>query len=136
MGDFLPVGLHMGIPHDRYHADPCERPSLSAHIAMELIKHSAGHAAKIHPRIGGERHAESNGAMDTGSLLHGLILGGGAPIVEVDAKAWNTNDAKAKRDEAMKAGKIAVLAHKFARIQTTAAADRRASCRERVSSPV
>lgn len=111
--------MHLDIPHAVYHADPCERPSLSSHIASVVVSKSPGHAALMHPRLGG-RHFESNEAMDTGSILHGLLLGGGQELVEVDAKDWRTNAAKEAREKATAEGKIAILKDKIARIQSAA----------------
>jgi len=116
MNVYLKPGLYDGIPHDVYHADPCERPSLSSHIASILLNKSPGHAALMHPRLGGHRF-ESSDAMETGTILHGLLLGGGQELVEVDAKDWRTNAAKDVRANAAKEGKIAVLRDKLARIQ-------------------
>ena len=119
MSDFLPPGLHLDVPHDVYHADPSERPSLSAHAAMTLIKRSAGHAAKEHPRFGAEVKKRTD-SMDVGSLLHDFVIGGGGEFVEVDADAWRTNEAKAKREAATKEGKIAVLTGKLATLRKAA----------------
>jgi hypothetical protein len=118
---FLDPGLYDNdlVPHTRYHADPCERPSLSSHIASVVVSKSAGHAALVHPRLG-KPSFETSDAMDIGSILHGMLLGGAADIVSVDAKDWRTNAAKEARDAAVASGKIAVLADKFARIQSAA----------------
>jgi hypothetical protein len=113
----LGPGLHDDIPASVYHYDPCERPSLSSHIASVVVSKSPGHAALMHPRLGGQRFASTE-AMDTGSILHGLLLGGGQDLVEVDAKDWRTNAAKEARDKSASEGKIAVLKDKFARIQS------------------
>jgi len=115
----LGPGLHMDIPASIYHSDPCELPSLSSHIASVVVSKSAGHAALMHQRLGGQ-HSESSDAMDTGSILHGLLLGGGQELVEVDANDWRTNAAKEARAKAAADGKIAVLKEKFSRIKTAA----------------
>jgi hypothetical protein len=112
MAKHLDPGLYDDIPHDVYHADPCGRPSLSAHTAMVLVKRSAGHAARIHPRLGGEVKKRTD-SMDTGSLLHDFVIGGGGAFVEVEADAWNTKDAKERRKNANEEGKIAVLSKKM-----------------------
>lgn len=119
MATILHPGLHLGVPHSVYHSDPSERPSLSSHVASTLISKSPGHAKMIHPRFGALR-GDSSDEMDTGSILHGLLLGGGAELVAVDADSWRTNTAKAARDEARQAGKIAVLAGKLERLQKAA----------------
>jgi hypothetical protein len=111
----LAPGMYLDIPHAVYHSDPCELPSLSSHIANIVVNKSPGHAALMHPRLDGKR-TESSAAMETGSILHGLLLGGGQDLVEVDAKDWRTNAAKEERDNAAKEGKIAILKDKFQRI--------------------
>lgn len=119
--EFLGPGLYSRdeVSHDRYHADPCALPSLSSHIAQIVVGKSAGHAALAHPRMGGQRFVSSD-AMDTGSILHGLILGGGQDLVEVDAKDWRTNAAKEAREAATAEGKIAILKDKLVRIKSAA----------------
>jgi hypothetical protein len=112
----LKEGLHEGVPHEFYHSDPSEKPSLSSHVAQVLLAKSAAHAKLIHPRFGGQR-GDSSDAMDAGSLLHAFLLGGGSDIVEFDAADWRTNAAKAKREEAYAAGMLPVLAHKLADIK-------------------
>ena len=116
----LPDGLHFDIPHDVYHADPCAHPSLSSHVAQVVVGKSAGHAALIHPRLGGKRSKESSDAMDVGSILHGMLLGGGAELVEVNEKDWRKDVAKDARAKAEGEGKIAVLKDKLVRLRTAA----------------
>jgi hypothetical protein len=112
-------GLYLDVSAEAYHKDPCEAPSLSSHVANELLSKSPGHAALIHPRLGGQRF-ESSDAMDTGSILHGMILGGGQELVPVDANDWRTKAAKEAREDAAAAGKIAVLKDKLDRLQSAA----------------
>lgn len=122
MSDHLPPGLYSSqiVSHNRYHSDPCERPSLSSHIAVELVKRSPGHAARIHPRLGGQYERRTSDAMDTGSILHGILLESGPQIVEVDADSWRTDKAKAQKAMAEDEGKIAVLKGKYAAIRAAA----------------
>lgn len=115
----IAVGLHRDVPEHVYHADPCERPALSASIARVLLDQSAAHAYARHPRLGGQPSAPT-GAMERGTLIHALILGG-APVVAVNAENWRTKAAREARDEARAAGSIPILAHELADL--TAAAD-------------
>lgn len=59
--------------------------------------------------------------MDTGTLIHGILLGGGPEIVSVEADSWRTKAAKEKRDEALAAGKLPILAHKLEVVKAMAA---------------
>ena len=109
----LPIGLHDNIPHNVYHADPSERPSLSSHLAGILLSRSPAHAKLSHPRFGGAFPEKPSDEMNTGSIIHGLLLGGGADVVEIDAENYRTNAAQKARDEAYQAGKVPILHHKY-----------------------
>lgn len=91
-----------------YHSDPCLEPSLSSHVAELLVRKSPRHAWLAHPRLGGVRRPPSK-AMDTGTLIHALVLGKGAEIVTVDAPDWRTKAAQQARDDARAQGKTPVL---------------------------
>lgn len=110
----------ISIPHGLYHADPCDRPSLSAHIAKELVRHSPGHAARMHPRLGGQYTKKASAEMDVGTVIHGLLLGSGPEIVEVNADDWRTKAAQQSRSEAEASGKVAMLSRKLAKVKTAA----------------
>lgn len=116
----LSPGLHEGIPHDVYHADPSERPSLSSHCAVTLIRRSPAHAHLGHPRFGGVV-GESTDEQDMGSLIHDMLLGAGAEVVRVDAPDFRTKKAQQERDEARDAGKIPIIAHKHDALMVTVA---------------
>lgn len=107
-----------------YHADPCERPSLSQSIARILLDKSPRHAHFAHPKLGaGER--EERKVFDAGKLVHKLVLGKGADIVVVDAADWRTKAAQTARDEARAAGKIPALVSDYddAKLAALAARD-------------
>jgi len=109
----LPIGLHENISHDVYHADPSERPSLSSHLAGILLARSPAHAKLSHPRFGGAFPDKPSDEMNVGSIIHGLLLGGGADIVEIDADNYRTKAAQEARDAAYQAGKVPILRHKY-----------------------
>lgn len=125
----LGPGLHFDIPHSVYHADPCEFPSLSSHQAGVGLTKSWLHVQANNPRLGGRERSESSDAMDSGSLLHMLVLGSGPEIVTIEADDWRTKAAKEKRDEAKASGKLPILAHKIEPA-------REAAARMRASFPV
>jgi hypothetical protein len=83
---------------------------LSPSIAAVLLQRSPLHAWQAHS-LGGNKRGEVSDEMRRGKLLDRLLFKTGAEIVIVDAKAWNTNVAKAAREQAENEGKIAVLTH-------------------------
>jgi len=97
-----------GVTPEEYHADPCERPSLSASIAATLVNRSPAHAWLEHPRLGGVG-IEPTRAMDMGSLVHRLVLGIGPDVAVIDADDWRSKAAREARDEARAAGRLPVL---------------------------
>lgn len=115
----LPVGLHLGVPHAAYHADPHERPSLSSHLTGILLSSSPAHARLVHPRFGGRGEQSSPDQIEN-SIMHDLLLGGGAEIVEVDAKDFRTDAAKKIRDEALAAGKNPIIKRKLDQLREQA----------------
>lgn len=121
----LQPGMHLGVPHAVYHADPSERPSLSSHMAGILLSKSPAHAHKAHPRLGGHRDNSTADQMKN-SVLHDLILGGGAEIVEVDADDFRTKAAQAIRDQAIAEGKTPIIRAKLEALRKQA--DRVRAC--------
>jgi len=105
--------MHRGISHDDYHADPCEAPSLSSHMAGILLGKSPLHAWRAHPRLGAKARQKDTDAKDAGSIRHKLVYGVGPAIVVVDADDWRKKDAQQARDEARANGEIPVLARKM-----------------------
>ena len=104
-----------------YHRDPCATPSLSASIARELVKRSPLHAWQIHPRLG-KQPREASKDMDTGSLLHALLLGEGLEEFAVLSFGnFTTKAAKEARDEAEARGKIVVLERDYLELMGTSA---------------
>lgn len=91
-----------------YHADPLPTPSLSSSIANMLISASPKHAWLAHPKLGGasSRHSRS---LDSGSLIHELLLGCGKGLVIVEAEDFKTKVAREARDAAHLIGKVPVL---------------------------
>lgn len=98
--------LEMG--GDAYHADPCERPSLSASIAGVLDRQSPAHAFELHPRLGGKRR-EPTKAMDTGTILHAFLLGTERTLWPCHYDDWRTREARDERDEARSQGLTPIL---------------------------
>ncbi|AYJ85755.1 hypothetical protein D3Y57_06950 [Sphingomonas paeninsulae] len=90
---------------ERYHADPCKRPSLSSGIISTIITDTVADAAYKHPRLNPEIENDDKTAYDLGSVAHELLLGRGAGIVVIEADNWTKNDTKAQREAAIEANK-------------------------------
>lgn len=123
--------LLKGVTHAQYHQDDLPgSPRFSRSIAVQLLQQSPLHAWSSHPKLGGqpieepEEDAQVQARMDTGSLLHMLLLGAGVEVAVVDADSWRTNAAKNAREEARANGLLPVLAGKYYAAQVTAKAIR------------
>ncbi len=108
--------LVFGMSDEDYFADPCEVPSLNPSTAKTIIGRSPAHAFLEHPRLGGSSRAPSK-AMDFGSLVDVMLLGGVERVELIDAKDYRTGAAQEARDAAREAGKLPALPHDFKRAQ-------------------
>jgi hypothetical protein len=108
----LDVGLHFDIPHERYHADPCPEPSLSASTAKRLVQECALEGWYYHPRLG-KGQEDGSAASRGGSLIDTLLMGYGPTIVVVPYDGYQSKDAKRMRDEAVALGKMPIIEKKF-----------------------
>jgi hypothetical protein len=104
---------HADITEARYHADPCERASLSSSIMKILIEKSPVHAWMAHPRLNPDHEPVQKTAFDLGSVAHKLLLGAGATIQVIDAPDWRTKAAKAERDAGRESGRVPILRHQY-----------------------
>jgi hypothetical protein len=109
----LGPGLYGNLPFADYLADPCTSPSLNSSLAKTLLDRSPLHAFHEHPRLGGGGGERPTRAMDTGTVIHALVLGGGQEYVAVDADDWRTKRAQERRDEIRAAGQIPILARQL-----------------------
>jgi hypothetical protein len=120
----VPTLLTSEVSEKDYHAEAfLPVPALSASTAWTLLTQSPEHAALLHPKFGGASRA-SSGVQDEGSVLHGLLLGSGAPVVVVDAADWRTKLAREARDEAVARGAIPILEKDHERLTAAAGAIR------------
>ncbi len=100
--------LH-NVPAADYHADSFgEVPTASRSCLHTLLTVSPKHAAAEHPRIPGEKRRRTTKAMDTGSLVHALLLGGEESLAIVEAGDFRTKAAQEKRDAALAAGLVPI----------------------------
>lgn len=102
-----------------YHADMCERPSLSASIAKRIVSESPYHAWLRHPRLGNQP-SEPSKAMETGTLIHALVLGTPLNMSVVNADNYRTKAAQEQREEAHAKGLTPILAREIDDIQAVA----------------
>ncbi len=107
---FLAPGIHMDIPASRYHADPCEIPSLSSSIAKLMLDGAAVHAWHAHTRLGGAlTESEPSRVKEIGTAVHKMILGRGSEVVPIAGSDYRATAAKIARAEAYAAGKAPIL---------------------------
>jgi hypothetical protein len=106
-------GIYRGISEADYRADPCPVPSLTQSLCKILIQQSAKHAWTNNPRLNPNFEPDDDTKFDVGNVAHRLILGRGKDFEVIDFEDWRTKAAKEAREEAAKAGKIAVLKHQF-----------------------
>lgn len=110
-------GLYLGIPAERYHADPTPEPSLSASVAKIAWEKSLRKAKEAHPRLRSPDYPEDPQETDVtppwyvevGRAAHTLTLGAGAEPVWVSYSNWRTKDAREERDAIYKEGRIPLL---------------------------
>ena len=114
------AGIYLDMPDEVYHADPLRAfglESLSVSWSKKLL--SPGSPAryrwdKDHARV-------ENKDFDLGHAAHGLVLGVGAPLVEVDADSWRTKAAQEARDAAYAAGAVPLLPKQIRQVEDMAA---------------
>jgi hypothetical protein len=109
----LGIGIHNGVPMEKYLADPCASPSLSSSIAHTLITQSPYHAWFNHKRLNKKYVKESNGHFDFGTAAHSFILEGAQDFVVIDAEDYRKKEVKEQRDTARNEGKTPILAEQY-----------------------
>jgi len=110
-------GIHT-MSAERYHADPCEQPSLSASIAHLLVNQTPLHAWANHPRLNPGMEREEKGHYDLGTVAHSLILEGNDERVKVlDFDSWRKKEAQEERDAARRKGLVPLLEKDWERVR-------------------
>ena len=100
--------------------DPTEKICLSSSVAKVLVERSPLHAWCKHRLLGGNRQ-DRTAATEDGKIYETLIFGLQDEKIEVvEAADWRTNAAKDARASIERAGKIAILAPKYAEYANTA----------------
>ena len=98
----LEPGIYDGIPEPDYHADPVPAGSLSQSGAKTILRAPALYRWQ-------RDHPVHKDVFDFGTAAHAKVLGKGAPVVVLDFPTWQTNAAKAARDEARAKGETPLL---------------------------
>ncbi|HEX5370037.1 MAG TPA: PD-(D/E)XK nuclease-like domain-containing protein [Dehalococcoidia bacterium] len=114
--EYVGAGIHTLDP-DAYHADPCEKPSLTSTIARVLLNESPLHAWTCHPRLNPQFVNQEAGHFDIGTAAHSLLLEGEANVEVVDAKDWRTKAAQEQRDTAYAEGKQPLLSYQWVEVE-------------------
>src|SRR5436189_3624551 len=100
-----------------YHSDPAPDPSLSSTMARTILNRSPLHCWHLSPRLNTMAEPRPpTDAMEHGAIVHRLVLGVGAEIVEVDAPNWKCRREQELRAEAREAGKLPVLSWRLAEL--------------------
>lgn len=122
--EILAPGVYT-MPADEYHADPCPTPSLSASISHLLLQRSPMHARHAHPRLNPDwEPSVSTPEQDEGTALHALILERAEIVAALDFKDWRKAEAKDARAEAIREGRVPILARRWEELKPVAAAVR------------
>lgn len=112
MADNLGVGIHR-ISNEVYHADPCDKPSLTRGSICNLIYHSPFYAWWNNPRLNPLFVREEKTQFDLGGVAHSLLLEGVDCCTVIDADDWRKKEAKELRDAARLEGKVPLLRKQY-----------------------
>jgi len=91
-------GLVLDLPEADYHSGP----ELSSTGAKTLLRAPALYKWQ-------QEHPWHSDAFDLGSVVHGLVLGTGWPVVVVEADSWRSKAAQDERRAARDAGQVPIL---------------------------
>lgn len=105
-----------------YLGDPMPEPSMTSSIVRDLLSTAPRKVWQKTKRLNKDAEANNKTTFDLGTAAHALFTGSGEPIAVIDAKAFDTNDAKAQRAAAYAAGKTPILKANMPRVQEMAKA--------------
>ncbi|MGI5223248.1 PD-(D/E)XK nuclease-like domain-containing protein [Nocardia sp. CA-290969] len=106
-------GIYRGVPDEVYHAD---RASLSSSGARRLSEISPWHwkYEQDHPTTKSKDH------FDLGKAVHTLVLGTGAPLVDLGVDEIRTKEAKTQRQAEWDAGRVPLRSKDYQRARDMA----------------
>ena len=105
---------------EAYLDDPAPAPSLTSSIVKKMLSSTPRHVWEENRRLNPDFEEEQKSMFDLGAASHHLLIGGGADLAVVDAKAWNTKVAKAARAAAYEEGLTPILEHQMERAEAMA----------------
>lgn len=108
--------LILDMPAATYHADPCERPSLSSSLVRTILSRSCRHAWLEHPRLNPEFVREEADKFDLGTAAHALLLEGKTVFEVCPFDSWRTKEAQAMKATARLEGKTPLLSEQAERV--------------------
>ena len=117
--DLVTTGIHQ-MPAAEYHADPCPAPSLSSSIINVMLGQSPKHAWTAHPKLNPNYHPDDDEKFDLGTAAHAYLLEGVTGVKIIQAQDYRKAGARLVRDQAIRSGKLPILAHKWDAVQAMA----------------
>jgi hypothetical protein len=109
--------IFKSLDEDIYHSQEGQKkPLFSYSTGRTILDKSPWHAYLNHPLLGNQKTFKATKAMDTGNLIHKLLLGEGAEIVKIDFDDYRKKEARELKDQAYLDKKIPVLTKEYDRI--------------------
>lgn len=108
------------IPADRYHADPCVAPALSASLAHRIITATPRHAWWDSRRLNPDFDTTDKEHFDIGSAFHEEMTGKGGGVVHCEFPDFKSKAAQAARDQARAEGKTPLSTPQWEKVQRMA----------------
>ena len=109
------------LPFADYLADPAAEPSITSSVVRLLLVTAPAKVRLEIPRLCPDALDRHQRKFDLGTAAHALFIGGGEPLVIIEADSYRTKAAKAERDAAYAAGHTPILADELPRVQAMAA---------------
>lgn len=111
----------LDIPASEYHADPCDQPSISSSLAHTIITESPYIAYLNHPKLcpqieGEEAEDEGSTAMNAGTAIHTMLLGGESRIEVLPFADYRTKAARLAKADCVARGKVPIKEAEFDRL--------------------
>lgn len=96
----------VGLSAEDYHADNADGISLNSSVLRTLISQSPLHAKESHPKLATTPIVKETAAMDFGTAIHAMLLGGANVVVPLDHDDFRSKAAREERDAARQYGLI------------------------------
>lgn len=96
-----------------YLADPSEQPSLTASVARDLLATAPKKVWLETQRLNPDYVRKDADKFNIGTAAHALFVGGGEPLVIIDADDYRTKLTREAKASAQLDGKTPILAHQY-----------------------